>query len=558
MSPDDVVIAGRYVLLERIGLGGMGSVWRAHDERLQRTVAVKLLHLPPDASDSEALVAKERAMREARITARLHHPHAVPVFDVVEHDGQPCLVMQYLPSRTLQEVLAESGTMPVDEAALIGAEVGSALAAAHAAGVVHRDVKPANILITEDGSAKISDFGISHVLGDARLTSTGMLTGTPAYLAPEVARGEPSSAASDVYSLGATLFAAVEASPPFGMDANAMALLHRVASEPLTPPARAGALTPVLVAMLDRDPAARPAMAEAAEWLQRLDLAAPLDEQPTAPMPPVTTMPLPAGPTGAPTPPTVAMGTPAAAGQAGPAGSARTVAPTSSSAAPPVPSTPPPATSERTDRRTRRAIPLLIALAAIAAVGFLALQALLGDDRTPAAAPPTTSLVADSPSPSPTAVTASRSVTTSATATTRPATTTAETPRSAPATTKSPSTAPSESPAAGQPARIQLVRALEDYYALLPGNTDEGYTLLTDRYRSTTAGSKESYEAFWGEIARVSIRDSTATSGGRVEATLTYTFDDGRVVQERTAYRLVEQEGTLMIDRSTVLSSREL
>ena len=296
-------------------------------------------------------------MREARITARLHHPHAVPVFDVVEHDGQPCLVMQYLPSRTLQEVLAESGTMPVDEAALIGAEVGSALAAAHAAGVVHRDVKPANILITEDGSAKISDFGISHVLGDARLTSTGMLTGTPAYLAPEVARGEPSSAASDVYSLGATLFAAVEASPPFGMDANAMALLHRVASEPLTPPARAGALTPVLVAMLDRDPAARPAMAEAAEWLQRLDLAAPLDEQPTAPMPPVTTMPLPAGPTGAPTPPTVAMGTPAAAGQAGPAGSARTVAPTSSSAAPPVPSTPPPATSERTDRRSRRGDP---------------------------------------------------------------------------------------------------------------------------------------------------------------------------------------------------------
>ncbi|HEY9496131.1 MAG TPA: serine/threonine-protein kinase, partial [Intrasporangium sp.] len=389
MSPDDVIIAGRYVLLERIGLGGMGSVWRAQDERLERTVAVKLLHLPPGASESEARVAKERAMREARITARLHHPHAVPVFDVVEHEGQPCLVMQYLPSRTLQEVLAESGTLPVDEAALIGAEVGSALTAAHAVGVVHRDVKPANILITEDGSAKISDFGISHVLGDARLTSTGMLTGTPAYLAPEVARGEPSSTASDVYSLGATLFAAVEGSPPFGIDENPMALLHRVASEPLTPPARAGALTPVLLAMLERDPAARPAMAEAVESLQRLDLSAPLEEQPTAPISPVTTMPLPAGPTGPAAPPTVAMGTPAADRPPAAADAAGATALTGSPLSRPTPSTPPPANSERTDRRSRRGIAVLVALAAIAAVGFLALQALLGDDgRTPAAAPP--------------------------------------------------------------------------------------------------------------------------------------------------------------------------
>src|SRR5690606_15834300 len=150
------------------------------------------------------------------------------------------LIMQYLPSRTLAEVLKENRFLPADEVALVGAEVGSALAAAHAAGIVHRDVKPANILVAADGSAKITDFGISHVLGDARLTSTGMLTGTPAYLAPEVARGEPSSPASDVFSLGATLYAAVEGSPPFGTDDNPIALLHRVASEPVTPPARAG------------------------------------------------------------------------------------------------------------------------------------------------------------------------------------------------------------------------------------------------------------------------------------------------------------------------------
>ncbi len=216
MSEGHGVIAGRYRLVERIGLGGMGSVWTAHDERLQRTVAVKILHLPAGSGEAEAEVAKNRAMREARITARLHHPHAVPVFDVVEHDGQPCLIMQYLPSRTLQEVLAESGTLPADEVALLGAEVGSALAAAHAVGIVHRDVKPANILITPDGSARITDFGISHALGDPKLTSTGMVTGTPAFLAPEVARGEPSSSASDVFSLGATLFTAVEGSPPSG------------------------------------------------------------------------------------------------------------------------------------------------------------------------------------------------------------------------------------------------------------------------------------------------------------------------------------------------------
>ncbi|WP_353508774.1 protein kinase [Intrasporangium sp.] len=536
MSADDVVIAGRYVLLERIGLGGMGSVWRAQDERLQRTVAVKLLHLPPGASESDARVAKERAMREARHTARLHHPHAVPVFDVVEHEGQPCLVMQYLPSHTLQVVLAENGTMPIDEAALVGAEIASALSAAHAAGVVHRDIKPANILITEDGSAKITDFGISQVLGDARLTSTGMLTGTPAYLAPEVARGEPSSAASDVYSLGATLFAAVEGSPPFGTDENPMALLHRVASDPPTRPAKAGALTPVLLAMLERDPSARPSMAEATDWLQRLDLSAPPGDQPTASMRPVTTMPLPTASAGPPAPPTVPASTPPAGGLAGAAALTRS--------APPPPTPEPSANSDRTDRRSRRGIAVLAALVAIAAVGFLALQALLGDgDRTPAAAPPTDSSVAKSPSPSPTTPT-------------KRTTTTADSTPIPPAST-GPSAAPSASPTTGPPERVRLVRALQDYYALLPDDTESGYARLTDRYRRTTAGSQDAYQAFWDKIKRVSIRNPSATSGGRVEATITYTFDDGRVVEERTAYRLVEQEDALRIDSSTVLASRQ-
>ena len=261
-------IAGRYVLLDRIGTGGMGHVWRAHDERLGREVAVKLLHTHWAASGVEAGIGNERAMREARITARLHHAHAVPVFDVVEHEGQPCLIMQYFPSRSLAEVLAaEHGRLPVPTVALIGSEVASALAAAHEVGIVHRDVKPANVLIAEDGTAKITDFGIAHALGDVSLTGSGMVTGTPAYLSPEVARGGRATPASDVFSLGATLYAALEGQPPFGTGENPMALLHRVASGDIVPPRQAEALTPLVLQMLAVDPADRPAMDEVARLL---------------------------------------------------------------------------------------------------------------------------------------------------------------------------------------------------------------------------------------------------------------------------------------------------
>ena len=262
------LIAGHYRVLDRIGSGGMGVVWRARDERLQRLVAVKQLLLAPDLSPGDTEEARLRALREARIAARLQHPNAIVVYDVAEHDGEPCLVMEYLPARSLAVVLHERSYLPVSEVASIGAQVASALAAAHAAQIVHRDVKPGNILITDDGTAKITDFGVSRAAGDVTVTQTGMMAGTPAYLAPEVARGQIPTPASDVFSLGATLYAAVEGRAPFGEGNNQLALLHAVAAGEVPPPLHAGPLFAVLMSLLAREPAARPNMHRASLELE--------------------------------------------------------------------------------------------------------------------------------------------------------------------------------------------------------------------------------------------------------------------------------------------------
>ncbi|MCP2260154.1 hypothetical protein LX15_003867, partial [Streptoalloteichus tenebrarius] len=270
------LVAGRYRLLQRLGSGAMGVVWQAHDERLHRTVAVKELLLQPGLSREEADEAKQRAMREGRIAARLQHPNAVTVFDVVEEDGAPCLVMEYLASRSLAAVMAERGTLPPAEAARIGAQVAAALSAAHAAGIVHRDIKPGNILLAEDGTVKITDFGISRATGDVTVTKTGMLAGTPAYLAPEVARGRDIGPPSDVFSLGSTLYAAVEGEPPFGLNENTLALLHAVAAGKVNPPSQAGPLTALLMRLLRSEPDERPTMAQAREALAAVAAGKPL------------------------------------------------------------------------------------------------------------------------------------------------------------------------------------------------------------------------------------------------------------------------------------------
>jgi serine/threonine protein kinase len=261
------LIADRYRLTEHIGSGAMGVVWQAHDERLHRTVALKQLLLQPGLSAGESHEARERAMREGRIAARLQHPNAVAVYDVVEDDGQPVLIMEYVPSKSLSAVLDERGPLPPAEVARIGAQVATALTAAHTAGIVHRDIKPGNVLLTEDGTVKITDFGISRATGDVTVTATGMLAGTPAYLAPEVAKGENPGPPSDVFSLASTVYAAVEGQPPFGTNDNTLALLHAVAACRTIPPRKAGPLTALLMQMLRANPNDRPTMAEACRAL---------------------------------------------------------------------------------------------------------------------------------------------------------------------------------------------------------------------------------------------------------------------------------------------------
>ncbi|WP_434439295.1 serine/threonine-protein kinase [Lentzea sp. E54] len=263
------LLAGRYRLRSRLGAGAMGEVWLAMDERLQRPVAVKQVRLGAGTGSAEEQQARQRIAREGRIAARLRHPHAVTVHDVVEHDGRPVLVMEYVPSRSLAALVTEQGPLAPETAARFGAQAASALAAAHAAGIVHRDVKPANVLVGDDGTVKIADFGISHAAGDVSITKAGVLAGTPAFLAPEVARGDDPTAASDVFSLGSTLYAAVEGTPPFGAGVdNPIAVLHRAAAADFPPPRLAGPLTPVLMAVLCADPDRRPTAEQVADALR--------------------------------------------------------------------------------------------------------------------------------------------------------------------------------------------------------------------------------------------------------------------------------------------------
>ncbi len=264
MQPD--LIGGRYRVDRAIGRGGMGTVWLCRDETLRRDVAVKQVGLLPGQSVTDSA----RALREARSSAALSHRNVVTVFDVVEENDAIWLVMEHVPSRSLADLFRQEGPLDPARVADIGAQVADGLAAAHAAGTMHRDVKPGNVLVREDGVAKISDFGIARSAGDPALTQSGLLTGTPSYFSPELARGGAPGPEADVWALGATLYAAVEGHPPYRARSNPVAVLHEIASTQPAAPRRAGFLEPVLLRMLDRDPASRWSMADVAHRLDQL------------------------------------------------------------------------------------------------------------------------------------------------------------------------------------------------------------------------------------------------------------------------------------------------
>jgi non-specific serine/threonine protein kinase len=266
----DYLLAGRYRLVSKLGSGGMGAVWLAKDTRLQRDVAIKQVTTTVGLSPQQAQLVRERTLREGRNAAKLSHPHSIDMYDVALESGEPWLVMEYAPSRSMAQALSLTGSIPPFEVAQIGAQIADAMAEAHRAGIIHRDIKPGNILVSDGGrdvgTARISDFGIAKAKGDAEEDSS-VIAGTPAYFAPEVARGQDPTEASDVYSLGSTLYTLVEGRPPFGLDSDGAALLHRVARAEIYLPQSAGPLTDVLLAMLTPDPARRPTMAQARDQL---------------------------------------------------------------------------------------------------------------------------------------------------------------------------------------------------------------------------------------------------------------------------------------------------
>jgi hypothetical protein len=255
------IIGDRYRLEERLGAGGHGEVWRAADLRLhERPVALKRTRYDGDAGGAA------RVRREAQSLAKISHPHVVAVHDVVDDGGEVWVVMEYVAGRPL----SEAGRMPAEEAARYGAQLAGGLEAVHAHRILHRDVKPANVLVTDDGFAKLADFGISRALhDDETVTATGALTGTPGYLAPEVAKGGRFTEAADVWSLGATLYFTLEGTTPFGDD-NAHALLWKTVSEEVRPPRRAGSVAPVMLRMLAKKPGDRPRLNQVRQELAAL------------------------------------------------------------------------------------------------------------------------------------------------------------------------------------------------------------------------------------------------------------------------------------------------
>ncbi|MBB4713150.1 serine/threonine protein kinase [Streptomyces luteogriseus] len=287
------LLAGRYRLGKVLGRGGMGTVWRAEDETLGRTVAVKELRFPTNIDQEEKRRLITRTLREAKAIARIRNNSAVTVFDVVQEDDRPWIVMELVEGKSLAEVIREDGLLEPKRAAEVGLAVLDVLRSAHREGILHRDVKPSNVLISDDGRVVLTDFGIAQVEGDPSITSTGMLVGAPSYISPERARGHKPGPAADLWSLGGLLYAAVEGAPPYDKG-SAIATLTAVMTEPLEEPKNAGPLKDVIHGLLTKDPAQRLDDAGARAMLNSV-LHAPETPEPE-PMDATKVVPLPAQP----------------------------------------------------------------------------------------------------------------------------------------------------------------------------------------------------------------------------------------------------------------------
>lgn len=594
----DRLIAGRYRLTDPIGTGAMGVVWRATDVRLRRTVAVKQLLLAPGLTGSQALEAKLRAMREGRIAARLHHPNAITVFDVAEEDGQPWLVMEYMNAPSLAVKLAGGATLPPLEVAGIGAQSAAALSAAHDAGIMHRDVKPANLLVGDDGTVKLTDFGISHATGDVTVTATGFLAGTPAYLAPEIARGDDPKPAADVFALGSTLYAAVEGAPPFGEGDNPLAVLHAVARGVVPEPKQAGSLGPVLMWLLTASAEDRPTMAQARKALE--DVAAgrvpalpatatkvlPVSEAAT------TVLPQPTGPTdgtaaksgaaallggglalakaarsaitggssaagtgGAPGVSVAASGSDgaASAGTDARQHGVQDAVPGSGderagSPAGPPPIGPPPARTGTPNNS--RAILLLAAAVAAFTVMLIVLVVTRdrGTDPTQQALDPVTvTTVVDGKVSTVVIVPEQETVTVSALPspaqtgpTTAGATSSATSTPGKPTATPSPTSTTITTTPFGPPSPDRIGQFIAGYYGMLPGNIGGAWAQLAPGYQAQTGGYAQ-YSSFWSTVRSVTVGSITPNGENRAVVSLTYHLANGTVTSEN---RWIQVSGT--------------
>ncbi|RZS36945.1 hypothetical protein EV193_106179 [Herbihabitans rhizosphaerae] len=518
MTDEGSLVAGRYRLGQRIGSGAMGVVWQAHDERLHRTVAVKQLLHRPGLSTAQSEEARARSMREGRIAARLQHSNAITVYDVAQHDGDPWLIMEYLPSQSLAAVIDERGVLSPEETARIGAEVASALEAAHAAGIVHRDVKPANVLLGDDGSVKITDFGISRATGDVTVTATGMLAGTPAYLAPEVAKGHDPTPASDVFSLGSTLYTAVEGRSPFGLSENTFALLHAVAAGAVTPPRQAGPLTALLMQLLRSEPTERPTMTAAQEALAAVATGRSVTPGLLSPAGPTQAIPL-VPPTPIP-PPTQ------------PAHSGTRIDPHPFAEPHPTPPpTQPPHQSQQAHvpyhgpppakkTNTRAIVLTVLAILLAAAIGVL-VAVLLTNRENDASPPP-----ASSSAPPPPATTEKR------TTTSKPPTTTA--------TTTTPTTT------SYKPTAADLEKAVREYYSLLLTQRDEAWSRLSPRAQQKTRG-RETWEKFVDGLESAEAGNTRAV-GSTVFAQIKFETKKDKESREGYVFTMIEKDGKILID----------